>query len=205
MIRKLSNLSAYLIGAGLADEARKTSSLVRIAGLEGPDDELSRQLKYFRVKINGRPGYLDKGTGRVKPASLPQPLSVLAERHNGWSDSQLLVYPHLKSEAVTVLIDREIQVNWADPKLENSQYMYFDLLNPDGRHLYEDDELIGENRSTERLAAEKTASYFPNYFIESDYLISSFPELVRVAEEAKSNEAYVDSLDFDEEKGHDEQ
>ena len=65
-----------------------------------------------------------------------------------------------------------------------------DLLSPDGNHLYDDIDLVGENRWIERLAAEKTAENFPNYFLESNYLTSSFPELVDSAELSLSNEAY---------------
>ncbi len=70
--------------------------------------------------------------------------------------------------------------------------MYFDLLSPEGSHLYEDKELVGENNWIENLAAEKTAENFPNYFLESNYLMRSFPELASVAELSLSDQAYED-------------
>jgi len=193
MLKQLIALSKNLEGVGLAAEANAIRAMAT-ASYVIDDDYLQKQIAYFRKRVHGSPAkeYIDSKTGKkkVKKATLPQPLSILAPYYKGWSEDQIAVYPHLKREATEILLSEKVQINWQNPVPEDAQYMYFELSTPDGNPLYKD-EVLSE---FERVAAEITAEKFPDYFVASEYLNDSFPELARVAEEAKADEAYFDGV-----------
>ena len=193
MLKNLIELSEGLRLIGLKKESGAVGGIIKASS--GYDSgRLEKQITYFRRKVGGSPGreYLDKETGerRVRKATLPQPLSILAPYHKGWTEDQAAVYPHLKKEAVEILLSKKVQINWQNPIPEDAQYMYFELSTPDDVPLYKDDVLS----EFERIAAEITAEKFPDYFIGSEYLNNSFPELKGVAEQAKTDVVYFEEM-----------
>ena len=208
MINDIAKLSNNLKKLGFEREASRIGILISAIAVKNDDSgRLAKQIAYFKSKVYGSPAkeYVDKsGKKRVRKATLPQPLAILAPYYKGWSEDQMMVYPHLKIEAVEVLLSQKIQINWQNPVPEDAQYMYFNLSTPDDVPIYKDKELS----EFEPLAAELTAERFPDYFIQSEYLNDSFPELKDVAEQAKTDvvyfeekaEEYEDSIEYAEDE-----
>ena len=193
MLKDIIELSNKLDHLGFKKESRMVGDIIKKSS-QLDDDYLLRQVAYFRKRVHGSPAkeYIDKKTGKkkVKKAALPQPLSILAPYYKGWSEDQIAVYPHLKREATEVLLSEKVQINWQNPVPEDAQYMYFELSTPDGDPLYKDESLS----EFERIAAEITAEKFPDYFIASEYLNDSFPELKDVAEQAQTDVVYFEDM-----------
>jgi len=207
MLKNIIELSESLSRLGLKKESRAVGDIIKKSSpLDG--DYLEKQIAYFRKRVHGSPAkeYIDKKTGKkkIRKAALPQPLSILAPYYKGWTEDQVAVYPHLKREATEILLSEKVQINWQNPVPEDAQYMYFELSTPDGEPLYKDESLS----EFERIAAEITAEKFPDYFIASEYLNDSFPELKDVAEQAKTDvvyfeekaEEYEDSIEYAEDE-----
>ena len=193
MLKDIIELSKKLNQLGFEKESGIIKGIIKKSS-QADDDYLMKQIAYFRKRVHGSPAkeYIDKKTGekRVRKATLPQPLSILAPYHKGWTEDQIAVYPHLKTEAVEILLSEKVQINWQNPVPEDAQYMYFELSTPDGIPLYKEDGLS----DFESIAAEITAERFPEYFLISEHLNDSFPELARVAEGAKTDEVYFEGM-----------